>query len=230
MSAVLAPERVRDTRRLRRTTAALLLPVGPAAVAVARFVLPYLSTSSPEEFVAGIAAHPAAQTAVEWLGLVALLTLVPGSFAAVRVAQRGHHPRLAVAAGALLVPAYLALSGGPGSDGAVVAGLEVGLGPDQLAAQVAQMESTPQGWTTGLLFVVGHIVGTVVLALALRGTLPRAWVVVLAISQPLHLVAVVLGNRPLDLLAWSATAAAMAVLARTLLRTTDDAFDRADRG
>jgi hypothetical protein len=36
------------------------------------------------------------------------------------------------------------------------------------------------------------------------------------VSQPVHLVAAVTGNHPLDLLAWSLTAAAMAAVAPAL--------------
>jgi hypothetical protein len=48
------------------------------------------------------------------------------------------------------------------------------------------------------------------------------WAVVMSISQPLHLVAAMTGNHPLDLLAWGMTAAAMAATALVLLRTPDE--------
>ena len=66
------------------------------------------------------------------------------------------------------------------------------------------------------IFVVGHVVGTVLLGLAvLRAKLvarPVAWA--LTVSQPLHLVAAVtVGSPGLDLFAWCLTAAGMAGLA-----------------
>ena len=57
---------------------------------------------------------------------------------------------------------------------------------------------------TLLVFVVGHIVGTVLLGVAsLRGRLmPAAVAVALIISQPLHLVSVITAQPVLDLVAW----------------------------
>ncbi|MDQ3663291.1 MAG: hypothetical protein M3353_01335, partial [Actinomycetota bacterium] len=63
-----------------------------------------------------------------------------------------------------------------------------------------------------VIFVLGHVIGTVLLGLALlrSGRIPgwAAWVLV--VSQPLHFVAtVILGNPTVDLVAWSMTALAM---------------------
>ena len=57
---------------------------------------------------------------------------------------------------------------------------------------------------TLLVFVVGYIVGTVLLGVAsLRGRLmPAAVAVALIISQPLHLVSVITAQPVLDLVAW----------------------------
>ncbi len=67
-----------------------------------------------------------------------------------------------------------------------------------------------------VVFVLGHLVGTVLLGIALwrTQTVPVWAAVMTTISQPLHLVAAVfLLSRPLDLVAWMMTAAGFAVTA-----------------
>lgn len=68
-----------DLRRRTRLLAAVLLPIGPAAVAMLRFTLPYATTDGPEEMVTAVHAAPGRQSAVLWLGLAAILTLVPAA-------------------------------------------------------------------------------------------------------------------------------------------------------
>jgi hypothetical protein len=76
------------------------------------------------------------------------------------------------------------------------------------------------------LFVIGHIVGAVLLGAALWGTVPRFACILLIVSQPLHFVAfVMLQNRVLDALAWGLTAVAFATCAVVILRTPDDDWD-----
>ncbi len=63
MSTTLAPDpvstvRTRDTRTLRRAVVAVLLPLGPLAVAGIRGYLPYFSATSSEETVAQTATAP----------------------------------------------------------------------------------------------------------------------------------------------------------------------------
>src|SRR4051794_36367264 len=109
LSAATAPTTLRgDTRTFDRWVSALLMPIGPAALAVLRFILPYNTTDTPAEMVAGIAADQAAQSAVLWLGLVAVFTLIPGAVAVVRLV-RPDAPWLTTVAAAFLLPGYLAL-------------------------------------------------------------------------------------------------------------------------
>jgi hypothetical protein len=76
------------------------------------------------------------------------------------------------------------------------------------------------------LFVIGHIVGAVLLGLALRGTVPGWASIAMIASQPLHFVAfVVLQSRYLDAASWGLTALALTVCAVTVLRTPNDEWD-----
>lgn len=71
------------------------------------------------------------------------------------------------------------------------------------------------------VFVVGHVIGTVLLGLAtLRSGRVPAWSAwALAVSQPLHFVAtVVLGSPTVDFVAWALTAVGMTMVPRALVK------------
>lgn len=209
-----------DVRRFDRVVAAVLMPVGPAAVAVLRFVVP----SGPVG--EAVAADPGAQRLILWCGLVAVLTLLPGALAAVRLLRR-HTPRLATWTAALLVPGYLGMTGLVAADAAVLAGTELGLPAGTVTELSDAVLALPTVNILLSLFIVGHIVGTLLLGIAAyrSGLIPRPVAVALAVSQFVHLGAVIGGLPWLDLLAWSTTALGMAFLARVVLRTPDDEWD-----
>ena len=216
MTAVAAPRRTRPRSGPASWLALALLPVGPAAVAVLRVLVPYDTTGSPQEQVAAVAAHPGRQSAVLWLGLVAVLTLVPGVVLAGRL-TRSVAPRLTAAAMLLLVPGYLCLTWVFAGDVVVAAVVRAGIPTADAARVVAAMHPVTAVGTG--VFVVGHVVGTVLLGIALlRSRMVPAWAGwAMAISQPLHFLAAVILLLPaLDLLAWSLTAIAMAAVALAL--------------
>jgi hypothetical protein len=73
---------------------------------------------------------------------------------------------------------------------------------------------------------VGHVLGTVLLGLAMlpSGRVPTwsAWAI--TVSQQLHFVATVIrSSPPIDFAAWGLTAAGMAMVARALLKETPTA-------
>jgi len=196
---------------------AVLMPVGPLAVAALRLILPYYTETGSAGMVAAVEAEPGRQSAVLWLGLIATLTLVPGVIAAARVC-RDAAPRLTTWALALSVPGYLSLGVLMGGDHLLWSAHDAGLtASDRIAVLGAGHPSIDVA--VGV-FVLGHVVGTVLLGLALlrSGRIPAwaAWA--MTVSQPLHFVAtVVLGSPQVDFVAWSLTALGMAVVARGLL-------------
>jgi hypothetical protein len=204
-----------DVRRLDRRVAAVLMPIGPAAVAVLRFVLP-----------ADPAAHPGAQRLVVWLGLVAVLTLLPGALAAIRLLRR-YTPLLATWIAALLVPGYLGMTALIAADAGTLGAIDLGLPAGQVTELSDATFAVPTMTILVLLFVVGHIAGTLLLGIAaFRARLmPRPVAVAMAVSQFVHLAAVIGGWPVVDLLAWTTTAVGMAFLARVVLRTPDDEWD-----
>ncbi len=201
-----------------RWPVALLLPIGPAAVAVLRYVLPYDTTDDTATMLTEVAAAPGTQSAVLWLGFVATLTLVPAAYW-VGGLTRQRAPRLTTAALLLLVPGYLALPWLMSLDviawSAVVA--EIGAPATVTLAETAH----PALDTGATIFVVGHLAGTVLLGLALwvSRAIPRWAATLVIVSQPLHFVAaVVLSSHTLDLAAWGMQAVGFAAAAVAIVR------------
>lgn len=217
MTATLAPSRAHAIP-LATWGVALLLPVGPAAIAVLRLLLPYYTANDSSGIVAAVNAHPGRQGAVLWLAYVGILTLVPGLFAAARIC-RDAAPRLTLWALGLAVPGYLSLGMFLGSDHVLWNVSHAGLSRAD-AVSVVDAAHPSIGVAIGV-FVLGHVVGTVLLGLALlrSGRIPvwAAWAI--TVSQPLHFVAtVILGSPQVDFVAWSMTAVGMAFVARAVLR------------
>jgi hypothetical protein len=199
-------------------TVAVLLPLGPAAIAVLRLVLPYYTADDLEATLAAVEAQPGRQSAVIWLAYLGVLALVPGLFAAAKVSREAA-PRMTTWALALSVPGYLSLAMFVGYDQLLwsVAAADLSTG-DALALLDA---AHPAVDVSLGVFILGHVFGTVLLGLAmLRSGLVPAWSAwAIAVSQPLHFVAtVILGSPQVDLIAWGLTAVGMAMVAGALLK------------
>ncbi len=220
----------RDLRPAARWFAAILLPIGPLAIAVLRYVLPYDTTDSVSTAVGKIAAHPGSERLVLWLTLVAMLTLVPGTYAAVKLAAHGA-PVLAAIAGLLIVPAYLSLFGIALVDEIGMSVTSSGLSRANVAAVATFVNQFPTTTIFTVVFVLGHVVGLIVLSFALRrsGQVGRLGCVILGVSQPIHFVAAVSGNHPLDLVGWTMTAVGLAFASRAIIALRDDDWALAPR-
>lgn len=216
-----------DTRTFRRRSLAVLLPIGPLCVAAVRLILPYGTADSPSAQLAAVANGQGAQSAVLWLTMAAELALIPALFVLTRMAMR-RAPVLAMVAIALALPGYLSLGALGALDAATLAAVTAGLSPASGAALLGELAAQP-ALTAGLaLFVVGHVLGTVLLGVALlRAQAIPGWAAwALIASQPLHLAIVVTsGPTILDGLAWGLTALGFAAASITLLRMTDDAYE-----
>jgi hypothetical protein len=196
----------------------LLLPVGPFCVAVLRFLLPYYTAGDEVATAQAVIDHPSRESAVLWLGLVAILTLLPGLITVAGVLPAGAWKTWAMA---LCIPGYLCLGPLLTQDYLLSSGAASHLAAQQIGAEVAALH--PSYDVATAIFVVGHVLGTVLLGIALlRSRLVPAWAAwLVAVSQPLHFVAAVaVGSPVLDLLAWSMTGVGLAVLADRLLRRT----------
>ncbi|HVK24005.1 MAG TPA: hypothetical protein VM677_21845 [Actinokineospora sp.] len=206
-AATTAPPRSERPARFGLTALAVIAPIGPLAVAGIRALLPYQTTDDAAGIVAGVAADPGAQDTVVMLGVVASLTLIVGvlvvSMAAIRTA-----PILGTVGAVLAFLGFASVSTGPAAiDLAALAAVRTGIGDPAAARLVEEMAAHPGTAVATGLFVFGHIVGTVLLGIALWRMVPRWAAVALIVSQPLHLVfAVIMPNGWLDAAAWTLTA------------------------
>ncbi len=214
-----------DVRRKARWVAAVVIPIGPAAVALLRFVLPYFTAPDPEAIVDAVVANPQDQSLVLWLGFVAMLTLIPGVLWVGRVTRRAA-PRLTAAALLLLVPGYISLSALLASDLLLWVGAEQGVEPNVLARMYEAAH--PTTYIAMGIFVLGHVVGTILLGIAMwrSSRVPRWAALMTIVSQPLHFVAaVIVGSPPLDLIAWGLNALGFAAVSVAAIRLPDDEWD-----
>ncbi|HWC13136.1 MAG TPA: DUF4386 family protein [Actinomycetota bacterium] len=222
-AARLAP--ARDLRSKTRWLAALVIPIGPAAVALLRFVLPYFTAPDSKAIVKSVVTKPDSQSAVLWLGLLAMLTLIPGVIWVGRVTRHAA-PRLTAAALLLLVPGYISLSGLLAGDLLLWIGAEQGVDQNVVAAMYETAH--PTTYIAMGIFVLGHVVGTILLGLAMwrSSRVPRWAAVITVVSQPLHFAAAFfIGSPPLDLVAWGLNAAGFAAVSAAVIRMSDDQWD-----
>lgn len=221
----------RDTRDLRRTwrrVAALALVAGPLGVTVIRLVMPYWTDDAPAQMVAGFAADPGRGAAMNWLSLVVTPFLLLSALAMGFVARR-RAPVIATWGAAVLFGAYALGSAVSAPDILVEAFVARGDDPAAIAADAALLMDAPAMLTGALTFVVGHLIGMVLVAIAVVRARVVAWWVgaLIAVAQPIHVVsAVIVPNQMLDVaFGWGATTLGYALVAWAVLRTSDDEWD-----
>lgn len=218
-----------DLRTGSRRLAAVVLPIGPAAVAVLRFILPYTTADSSAAAVRQVAAHQTAQSVVVWLGFLAVLALVPGVIYAGRIVGR-EAPRLAAVATILLVAGYLSLAWLTVGDAYLLYGVRHHLSQGVLTGMYDGVH--PAATVAAALFVLGHVLGTILLGVGmLRGRVVPTWAAVATIiAQPVHFIAaVVVGSHALDLVGWGLNTVGFAALSVAVLRLSNDEWSPAPR-
>lgn len=206
------------TSTASRVAALVLLPLAPALVMVLRGLLPYFSSSSSLDVVSDVAAAHGTENAVVWLGFLAGLTLPVAAMWAGRPFYRAA-PRLTVVAEVLLVPAYLCIPWLTAGDAVLWYGTGHDVDPHVLAGMYDGLH--PAASVGLVIFVVGHVLGTVLLGIAaIRTRVIPLWAgVALAVCQPLHFIAfVIIGSQPLDVLAWGLNAVVFGLIGVQLYR------------
>ena len=212
----------RERSGLDRRALAILMPIGPLAIAFVRGILPYFTTDSNTVMAAKVAAHQGTETAVIWLTFVAMLTLVPGVIALGMLARRGA-PRLGTTGLVVATAGFLSLfwSTVAGSDNIALGAARIGIRPGTTGAL---LDSVGRIFPIGLasnIFVAGHVIGLILLGIALwRGRVVPAWAgLLLAVSQVLHVVfAIIVPVHALDGCAWGLTAVGFAAAAVAFAR------------
>ena len=203
---------------LDRRVYALMGAAGVVAIAVLRLVVPYSDTDSVTAAIAKVAVHTGREQLVVILGAIGVALLIPGYQALARLTQDAA-PRLTRIALTLSYVGYLAL-------GIDLLGDQLLLSTSSLTDQPGAVElakhvlSSPFVTVIVVIFVVGHILGTVLLGGAfLRTRSIPTWAAVLVIvSQPLHFVAaIILGNHVMDFCCWLLLAVGFSVAGATLI-------------
>lgn len=214
-----------DTRRASRWFAAGLLPIGPAAVALLRYFLPYDTVDDPGAIVGTVMTEQGRMSFVLWMVFVSSLTLVPAAYFVGRLTRR-RAPRLTAVALVLLVPGYLALPSLAQTDYTVWAGVKAGVDTGSITRLLDTVH--PSMAVAGGIFVLGHVLGTVLLGVALwRTRVVARWAAVCTIvSQPIHFVAaVIVVSHSLDLVGWGLQVVGFAAAGWAILRMSDDEWD-----
>jgi hypothetical protein len=205
-----------------RWALAAVIPIGPLAIAIVRAILPYKTTDSNTTLAVQVASHQGTENLVVWLTFIAMLTLIPGVIAVGLLARRGA-PRLGTVGLVVAFAAFMSLfwSTVAGSDNVALGAARIGISPALTGQLLDSMGAVPAVGLAADLFVAGHILGLVLIAVALwRGrVLPRWAALLIAASQVLHFIfAVIAPVQALDGAAWGLTAVGFAVAARTLVR------------
>jgi hypothetical protein len=218
----------RDTRTTWRWLLALAAVPLALFVTVFRFQLPYRDSDAPREIFDKLVAATTFEQAAIAIGGIVALTGCAGVLA-VAWHTRRRTPLLTTIGLFLAVPGYLALfAGGPYSDALAYI---TGTHPEvdrEVAFQVhSGLATSPQSNALGLVFVAGHLLGTILIGVALwRARIAPTWLAIgLVVSQPIHLTSVLTGVRWLDLIGWGLTTVGFAWAGWRLLHTPNDQFD-----
>lgn len=220
--------RVRDLRPMWRVALAIALPVGPLLVTLARAVMPYWTSDDPTTVVAKVAGATTTMNLLIWLGALLTPCMIISMLTLGYVARRGA-PVLATIGTVLSFGAY-ALWGATGNlDYTATVLLSAGYSVEEVVTLAGHLESTVLSMVVGFFWVLGHILGLVILAIALHRArvLPLWAAVLMALSQPVHLVAaVIVPSRWLDVFGgWGMTTFTCVLVSLWILRTRDAEWD-----
>jgi len=221
-------ERGRRWRSFWRWTAAIALPIGPLSILVGRTMLPYWTDDPPAEIAAAVIENRGLMEFIGWLGLIAAPAMLLGALTLGYVARRGS-PLLATLGAGLTFVAFANWSAAGNSDLLAQTMADAGYDVSDITRLGTALSESAIGSFTGMFWVVGHILGMVLLGVALgRAHVVNWWVAgALIISQPMHLVsAIILPSRWLDATAgWGFTTLAFVVVAVVVARMPDDEWD-----
>lgn len=220
----------RDLRRFWRITAAVIVPLGPLGVTIGRGIMPYWTDQSPDTIVANMLANPGPMDVLGWMGLVMMPALLLGILAMGFVARRGA-PVLATIGAALTFLAWTGTTATASTDYLTHLLGSNGYGAGQIARINELIIADPVSTVGGMLWMVGHLAGMIILAVALgKAKVVRAWVwIALIVSQPVHFIAaVVIPSRLLDVtLGWGLATVCAVMVSAAIVKMHDDDWDLA---
>jgi hypothetical protein len=216
--------RVRDVRSFQRYAAAVILPIPPTAVAIGRLF--QTDDTNTRQALDSIALNPERQFSFALLGFIALLALVPAFLAAGALSRRRTPVLTTVAVGVNLVAYVGAFAMGAIDNLYLIGAL---LPPEQRDVAAIVIDKM---WSSGIpgvstsLFVLGHILGAMLMGLALRGSIATVGWLAMLLTTPMHVLAFVVLQMPaLDLAAWLLMTLAFVCCAVKIIKTPNDEWD-----
>jgi hypothetical protein len=167
---------LKDLRGFWRVLLAVVAPLPMLAMGIYTALNPVAGGAEFEDAVAAYAAHQDLVGVLRWFGAVFIFGIIPATFAVAWVARRGA-PRLATTGAVIALTGFLAGTGLIGG-GDQLAYFTVQEGVDVAAA--AKLDdaawSDPLQLLASLLFIVGLVIGSLLLGLALwRSRMAPAW-------------------------------------------------------
>lgn len=227
-SATTPTRPARDLRGFWRIALALTLPLGPLLITVFRGVMPYWTSDDPTTAVSKIAAAPELMNTLLMMSVALTPLMIVTVLTLGYVARRGA-PVLATIGTALSFAAYTVGAATANPDYVTTVLSQSGYSVGQIVTLTNQLNATAVATITGLFWVAGHIIGAVILAIALgrARVLPLWGALLMALSQPMHLVAaVIVPSRLLDVtLGWGLTTFTCALVSVWIFRTRNDNWD-----
>jgi len=216
--------RVRDVRSFQRYAAAVVMLVPATCVAIGRLF--QTDDSDTRRTLDLIAANPDRQFTFALLGFIGLVTVVPAFLAAASLSRR-RRPVLTTVALAVNLLAYLGAFAMSAIDNLYLIGASLPADQRDVAAIVID-----KMWSTGIpgvstnLFVLGHILGAILMGLALRGSIATVGWLAMLLTTPMHVLAFVVLQMPaLDLAAWMLMTLAFVCCAIKIIKTPNDEWD-----
>ena len=219
-----------DTRKFRRYGAAATMLLAPLSIALVRASVPVVEPGSAvtgTEAMSQMAANAGRARLTFALSVAAVLVLPLGMVALMRLVSR-RSPVLGAVGGGLALVGWALVPVLVVSD--VIAYEMSRL--DSVSTQFAQLweriQANPAMVALSAIFVLGHVVGMLLLAIGLgRGRLVPKWAAVaVAVGTLVHPVAIMaLASRPLDVLAHCLVVAGLVPAAARALRMSDDEWD-----
>ncbi|MHA7178118.1 hypothetical protein ACX80D_15840 [Arthrobacter sp. Sr24] len=218
----------RDLRRFWRILTAVVVTAGPLSIWLVRAVMPYWTTDSPATIVDSALGSPGTMSFMVWSGLLAMPVLLGGVLGAAYVARRGA-PILAMVGAVLCFVGWSQGGATVNADYVVVQLAESGFAPSEIVAIGDALQAGDVAAVSGIIWLVGHIVGMIIIGIALgRAGIVHWWVAIaLMVSQPFHLIAaVIIPSRLLDLtMGWGLTAFASFMVSLAIVRMSNDEWD-----
>jgi len=216
--------RVRDVRSFQRYAAAIILPIPPTCVAIGRLF--QTDDSDTRRTLDLIAANPDRQFTFALLGFIGILTVVPAFLAAAGLSRR-RRPVLTTIALTVNLAGYLGAFAMAAIDNLYLIGALLPADQRDVAAiMIDKMWSSGIPGVSTNLFVLGHVLGAILMGLALRGSIATIGWLAMLLTTPMHVLAFVVLQMPaLDLAAWLLMTLAFVCCAVKIIKTPNDDWD-----